>query len=486
MNLKEYAQYDATGLAELVKNGDVTPKELVDLAIEGLNEVNPDLNGVWQVLKDEAYAEIEKGLAEGPFKGVPFLIKEILLHAEGISTNFGSRFAEGFTYAVDSFLMDSFRQAGFVTIGTTSTPEWGYNATAEAVVGGPTHNPWGLGHSSGGSSGGAAVSIASGIVPLAHGNDGGGSIRIPASQSGVVGLKPTRGRVSAGPFNGEVLGGNGIEFALTKTIRDTATLLDAVSVRRPGEYAYAPKLEGFESYAECIKTPVRKLKIAYSTETASGFKPTADVEEALLKTVELLRSLGHEVVEAYPTYDREAFLPAVKDVWAVSVAGMIKAVADATGKIPSTEEIELVMFECYKEGISIPAIQYYTSLNILAGIAREVGMFFEDYDVLLTPTMSSTAIKHGILDANREGVTPQELTNQMLGEVAPYTALFNNTGQPAISLPLQHSDNGFPIGMHFVGKFGDEATLLQLGAQLEVAAPWKDRVPPVHVSRKVQ
>lgn len=479
MNLQEYAKYDGLGLAELVKSKQVTPKELVDLAFEGIDKVNPELNGVWQTLKEQSYKEIENGLPEGDFQGVPFLIKEILLHAKDVSTNFGSRFAEGISFPIDSFLMESFRKAGFVTIGTTSTPEWGYNATTEGVLNGPTHNPWGLGYSSGGSSGGAAASVAAGIVPIAHGNDGGGSIRIPAANSGVIGLKPSRGRVSAGPLNSEPLAGNGIEFALTKTIRDTAALLDIVSEERPGEYCYAPKPT--ESFKEGIKKSVGKLKISYSTKTALNHEPSDEVLKALNQTVELLRSLGHEVVEDYPEYDGEEFLFATNDIWAASVAGMIEAVASMKGEEPTKDVIEAAIWECYQHGKNMSALQYKAAIEIQAKVSRQVGEFFTKYDVALSPTMSSEPVKHGILNANKSDISSLELTHQMLGQIAPYTALYNATGQPAISLPLHFSGNKLPIGMQFAGRYGEELTLLQLGKQLEEAKPWSENTPPIHV-----
>lgn len=481
MNLEEYAKYDGLGLAELVKNKEVSPKELVDLALEGIDKVNPEINAVWQILKDQAYAEIEAGLPEGDFQGVPFLIKEILIHAKDITTNFGSRFAEGVSFPIDSFLMEAFRKAGFVTIGTTSTPEWGFNATTEGVLNGPTHNPWSLGYSSGGSSGGAAASIASGIVPIAHGNDGGGSIRIPAANSGVIGLKPTRGRVSAGPFNSEPLAGNGIEFALTKTIRDTAALLDAVSEERPGEYCYAPRPT--TTFKKAIETSVKKLRISYSTKTALNYEPTLEVTEALNKTVELLRSLGHEVVEDYPEYNGEEFLTATNDIWAASVAGMIEAVASIKGEEPTKDVIEAAIWDCYQEGKNMTALRYKAAIEVQAKVSRQVGEFFTNYDVALSPTMSSEPVKHGVLNANNPDITVLELTQQMLGQVAPYTALYNATGQPALSLPLHLSENNLPIGIQFAGKYGDEATLLQLGKQLEEASPWIDRKPTIHVSQ---
>lgn len=485
MNLKEFSQYDALGLAQLVKEGKVTPKELVDLAIEGIEKTNPEINAVISVLKDEAYKAIEEGLPEGDFQGVPLLIKEIVLHAANVPHSSGSKFAENIVVPIDSYLMEYFRKAGFVLVGTTTTPEFAYNATTESVLNGATHNPWALGHSSGGSSGGAAASVAAGIVPIAHGNDGGGSIRIPAANCGVIGLKPSRGRVSMGPFNAEALAGNGIEFALTKTIRDTAALLDAVSLEKPGEYCYAPNPEGYASFKDAIKEPVRKLRIAYTTENAGGSKPSDDVVKTLNETVELLRSLGHEVVEEAPQYDGEAYLNALHKMWTVSVNHMIHAVADLTGRVPSAENLEAMNWQTYLEGEEISAPDYCAATDVLHNVTRQVGKLFENYDVLLTPTMAAEATKFGVLDANNPNQTTEQFFRKMLGEVAPYTALFNTTGQPAITLPLHESANGLPLGMQFVGHAGAEATLLQLGEQLEKAIPWTDRKPVVHVSNDV-
>lgn len=487
MNLAEYSTYDATGLAQLVREGKVTPKELVDLAIEGIEKVNPHVHAVWQVLKKEAYAQIDAGLPDGEFTGVPFLLKEILAHAKDVTTNFGSKFGEGISFPVDSELIADLKKAGAVLVGTTATPEWGYNATTEAIVKGePTKNAFNPEHSSGGSSGGSATCVTAGVVPFAHGNDGGGSIRIPSSCSGVVGLKPTRGRVSAAPYNSEPLAGNGIEFVLTKTIRDTAAFLDILSEEKPGEYCYAPRLLKFASYKEAIQEPVRKLKIAYSYKTPTGFEPTEEVKAKLAETVEMLKGLGHELVEDTFEIDADEWMDAVNNIWAAAVAEMIVAVADMKGVQPTTEDIEATMWKVYQTGINLPAVQYKQAVNVQAKVSRQVGAFFENYDVVLSPTMSSEPVKLGVLDANDPEKSAKRLTVQMLGEVAPYTAIYNGTGQPAISLPLHRSANGLPIGMQFAGHYGDEATLLQLSKQIEETVKWSEfEKPMIHVSKDI-
>jgi amidase len=480
VNLNEFSSYDGLGLAELVKTKEVKAEELVELSIKGIEKVNPKLNGVVHVIEEEALKEIRSGLPKGDFEGVPFLLKEIICHAKDIPQSMGSRFAEGFTFPIDSFLMERFRKAGFVTVGTTTTPEFAFNATTESLLYGPTHNPWELGHSPGGSSGGAAVSVASGIVPIAHANDGGGSIRIPASCSGIVGLKPTRGRVTFGPYNSEPINGLGIEFGLTKTIRDTASLLDAVSMEQPGEYCYAPK--PLMPYKEIINQPVSKLRIAYSRKTASGYPVSDEVLKALDKTVELLKTLGHEVIEDSPIYDANAYCQATTVIWTSNLYKMIKTISQMTGRTPSEENIEATVWNCYLEGKEMKASELLGAIETNGMITRSVGEFFTGYDVFLTPTISSEPIKHGVLNSNNPNISPFEFTKQMLLEIAPFTSIFNTTGQPAISLPLYMSKNGLPIGMQFAGHYGDESTLLQLGVQLEEALPWKTRTPKIHVS----
>ena len=479
MNLSEFASYDGLGLAELVKNKQVTPKELVQLSIKAINELNPDLNAVVSILEEQAINEIESGLPKGSFTGVPFLIKELVLHAKDVPTSMGSRLAENAVFPIDSELMARFRKAGFVTVGTTTTPEFGYNAATEAVLYGPTRNPWNLNHSPGGSSGGSAASIAAGIVPVAHANDGGGSIRIPASCSGLIGLKPTRGRIPAGPFNSEPLNGIAIEFALTKTVRDTAHLLDAVSGPDIGCYGWpeAPS----EEYKRLIEKPVKPLKIAWTGRPATGVAVDEECIQALHETVQLCRDLGHIVVEDTPKYNAEQFGLATLNIWTANIYKMIEGAAKLTGKIPTEKNIEAAIWQCYLYGREMRASDLLEAIETNATVSRTVGHFFTDYDVLLSPTIATLPAEIGVLNANNPNIDAKQWTEQIF-TYAPFTNLFNATGQPSISLPLKTSKNGLPIGMQFTGRFADEATLLQLASQLEKATPWKDKRPNIHVS----
>lgn len=480
MNLQEYARYDGLGLAELVKKKEVKSEELVELAIQAIKELNPKINAVNQILEEEALQEARGSLPDGPFKGVPFLIKELVLHAKNVPVNMGSRLAEGIVYPVDSELMARFRKAGFVTVGTTNTPEFGYNATTEAIYHGPTRNPWNLDHSPGGSSGGSAASVAAGITPIAHGNDGGGSIRVPASCSGIIGLKPTRGRIPTGPFIGEPLNGLGIEFALTKTIRDTAHLLDAVCGPDPGAYSYVSRPT--ESYQEVIQKEVRPLKIAWSGKPRSGVPVDEECLEALYETVKLCEELGHTVVEDSPEYDAELLSKANLTIWTANIYHMIEGAAKAAGRTPSEENIEAAIWQCYLYGKELKASDLLEALDMNNLVSRSVGQFFTKYDVFLTPVIATLPATIGVLNANNPNIDAKEWTEQIF-TYAPFTGLFNTTGQPSISLPLHFSKNGLPIGMLFTAKLGDEATLLQLGAQLEQAKPWKNKIPSVHVSK---
>ncbi len=479
MNLQEYASYDGLGLAELVKRKEVTPTELAKLALEGIEKVNPSINAVVSVLEEQANTAIANLNEDQPFAGVPFLIKELVLHAEGVPHSMGSRVAENTVVPVDSELMRRFRQAGLVLTGTTTTPEFGYNAATEAVLYGPTRNPWNVGHSPGGSSGGSAAAVASGIVPIAHANDGGGSIRIPASCSGLVGLKPTRGRIPAGPYNSEPLNGIAIEFAVTKTIRDTAALLDQVA--GPDLGCYSALEINHAPYYEAIQQNVRPLKIAWTTEANSGAFVDPECIEAVHQIAKLLEDLGHDVVEARPVYEQESFAKATLDIWTANIYKMIVGAAQGSGKQPSPETIEAAIWKCYEYGRELKAGELLAAIDTNALVSRQVAPFFEEYDILLSPTLGTLPAKIGELNANNPHISATQWTEQIF-TYAPFTNLFNATGQPSLSLPLAMSKSGLPIGLQITGRFADELTLLQLGKQLEEAAPWKNRKPAVHVS----
>lgn len=479
MNISEFSKYDGLGLSNLVKSKQVKPEELVSLSIKAIKELNPDLNAVVSILEEEALNEIKAGLTDGPFTGVPFLIKELVLHAANVPTSMGSRLAEGTVFPVDSELMARFKKAGFVTIGTTTTPEFGYNAATEAVLYGPTRNPWNKNHSPGGSSGGSAAAVAAGIVPVAHANDGGGSIRIPASCSGLIGLKPTRGRIPAGPYNSEPLNGIAIEFGLTKTVRDTAYLLDAVSGPDVGCYGW-PESPA-EEYKKLIEKPIRPLKIALMTKPVSGVPVDEECLKALNETAQLCKDLGHIVVEDTPKYDPEELSLATLRIWTANIYNMIEGSGKMLNRTPSEENIEAAIWQCYLYGKQMKASELLEAIDINAKISRMVGHFFTDYDVLLSPTIATLPAKIGFLNANNPSIDAKQWTEQIF-TYAPFTNLFNATGQPSISLPLKTSKNGLPIGMQFTGRFADEATLLQLATQLEKALPWNERKPEIHAS----
>jgi amidase len=479
ISLKDYTAHDGLGLAELVARKEVTPDELGAAAFEAVAKVNPRINAVLHTIPKEAAAEIRAGLPRGPFTGVPFLIKEIVLHAKGVRCEMGSKLAQGYVPDADTELMARFRRAGFVLAGTTQTPEFGYNPTTETRAFGPVHNPWDLGRSPGGSSGGSGAAVAAGIVPIAHANDGGGSIRIPASCNGLVGLKPSRDRIPSGPDYGDLLCGLACEFALTRSVRDAAALLDVVAGPDPG--APGHPVPPARPYREQIGTPPSRLRIAWTTTPASGAKIDPECEKAVHETVRLLESLGHTLIEDRPRYDWDAFLENVNVIWGAFGVASIDFASAMTGRKPGPDNLEAVTLASYEDGKRYSAIDLLNAMTHCNLVSRQVGPFFEKVDVLVTPTIARQPAPLGELNQNREGMTAMEWTRQVFSYV-PFTPLFNVTGQPAISLPLHWSADGLPVGVQIAGRFGDEATLLRLAAQLEQARPWAAKRPPIHAA----
>ena len=479
ISFEDYASHDGLGLADLVARKDVTAKELADTALAAIEKVNPTINAVIQTVPEQAEATIKAGLPNGPFAGVPFLIKEIVLHAKDIKCEMGCALAKGMAPSADTELMSRFRRAGLVLVGTTQTPELGYSPTTEPRFYGPVHNPWDTGRSPGGSSGGSSAAVAAGIVPVAHANDGGGSIRIPASCNGLVGLKPTRHRIPAGPDYGELLFGLAIEFAVTRSVRDAAALLDAVA----GADVGAPGLPvpPSDSYSKVVSKPPKPLKIAWTTRPASGASADPDCATAVRETVRLLEGLGHTLVEDAPRYDWDAFLASTHILWMAFLASGVHDIAAATGRTPSLDNLEAVTLASYEEGKRYTVVDLIGALGHQNTVCRQVSAFFETVDLLLTPTTAQVAPPLGEINQNRAGMTPTEWTRQVFS-FCPFTPVFNTTGQPAISVPLHYTESGLPVGVQFAGRFGDEATLLQLAAQLEQARPWKNRRPHVHVT----
>ena len=474
MTLEEYTRHDALGLAELVRKGDVSAPELCRTALDAIDRVNPKINAVIETYPERA----ETATAQGPLGGVPFLRKDILLQEEGGLTEFGSRLAAGLRMPFSTDTAERYRQAGLITLGRTTTPEMGFNGATETVKDGPTRNPWNPDRSVGGSSGGSAAIVAAGAVPAAYGNDGGGSIRVPAGCCGCVGLKPSRGRVSMGPTHGSLLLGLVCEHSITRTVRDSAALLDAVQGANPGDPFVIPPPE--RPYVAEIGEPTGQLRIAVARQSWTGAPIDPEVLAALDRTALLCEELGHQVVDAIPQIDGEAFLAATRDIWCGFLALGIDSLAAATGRTPGPDTVEATTLACYEYGKRLPASSVYAGDEVMNACSRETAMLFSDVDVLLTPTIAQKVARIGapFLDANQEGVTADQWIRQIFG-YAPFTALFNATGQPAVSLPLEQDSDGLPIGLQFVGRFGNEALLFRLASALEEARPWRNRRPSI-------
>lgn len=479
MNLDDYSRFDAVGLAELVRRKEVTPEELLRVAVEAIHAVNPALNAVIDTREGDASEALKQGIPEGPFRGVPFLIKDIGLHAAGVPTDMGSRMAQGTVFPHDSALMARYRRAGLVLLGRTNAPEFGNNATTEPVLHGPTRNPWDVKRSPGGSSGGSAAAVAAGIVPVAHGNDGGGSLRIPASLCGVFGLKPTRGRNSLGPDAGDFIFGMGIEHVLSRSVRDSAAMLDATQGPEAGDPYFAPPPQ--RPYLEEVGRAPGRLRIALMTEAPMGSPVSAECVEAARAAARLCTELGHDVVEAAPEHDGQLLHEAVSTVWSATMASLVGMLGQFSGRDPGPELLEATTWAAVRHGRELKATDLQRALGVFNLVSRQVGAFFQQYDVLLSPTVAAPPFPLGLLDANAPR-TAREWYDHAFGH-CPFTALFNVTGQPAMSVPLHWSAEGLPIGVQFAGRYADEATLFQLAGQLEQARPWAQRRPPVHASR---
>ncbi|MCY0996169.1 amidase [Myxococcus sp. MISCRS1] len=479
MHLDDYTRYDALGLAELVRQKEVSPDELLRAALEAIARVNPKLNAVIDVREADAREALKRGVADGPFRGVPFLIKDLVVHAAGIPTELGSRLARGLVLPHDTVLMERYRRSGMVLMGRTNTPEFGNNATTEPVTYGPTRNPWDLSRSPGGSSGGSAAAVASGIVPVAHGNDGGGSLRIPASLCGVFGLKPTRGRVSVGPDGGDAVNGLGIEHVITRSVRDSAAMLDATQGAAPGDPYYAPPPE--RPFLEEVRREPGKLRIAISRKAASGVPVHPDNVAAVEDAAKLCASLGHDIVEAAPVYDDAVLVEAMVSVWCASNAALAEMLGGALGRTLGPDTLEATTWAAVEHGRRLRALDLQAAFAVFNQVSRVVGAFFVDHDALLTPTVAVPPYPLGVLDSNKPMGAGEWYRHVFT--LIPFTPLFNVTGQPAMSVPLHWNAQGLPIGVQFVGRFAEEATLFRLAGQLEHARPWSVRRPPVHAAQ---
>lgn len=475
MSIAEYAQYDGLGLAELVAKKKVKPSELVDEAIRRAEAVNRKLNAVVFADYERARGAALRRLPKGPFTGVPFFLKDIFAFAEGMPTRQACRFMPNIPSDHDSLLTARFRAAGLIPLGKTNVPEFGLVPTTESRLYGACHNPWNLDYSTGGSSGGSAALVAAGVVPLAHANDGGGSIRIPASCCGLVGLKPTRSRTSYAPDFGDVVDGLAVDLVVSRSVRDTAAALDAVAGNVMGDPYWAPPPD---NYLEGIRRKPKKLRIAFATKKLDNRPLHPDCIAAVKAAAKLCAELGHEVEEASPDLDQAMLIPAFMALWGANLAAGIDFLGQLMGRAPTTEDFEGLTWGLYEAGKQVSASQYLIAKGMMAQATRSAAKFHQTYDVWLTATLGTPPVKLGTFDMDERD--PQKSFAPLIDYV-PFTAMQNVTGQPAINLPLHWNKQGLPVGVQFVGRFGDELTLLKLAAEIEKAMPWGDRYADVRV-----
>ena len=468
-----YDDHDALGLADLVRKGEVSAAELLDEALERVAARNPHINAVVSMFEARARRAIADGLPDGPFTGVPFVLKDLGVDVGGEVTTMGSRFFADHRPAASSELTLRYERAGLVIFGKTNTPEMGLNASTEPLLFGPTRNPWNLDHSAGGSSGGAAAAVAAGIVPAAHATDGGGSIRIPASSCGLFGLKPNRGRTPFGPPLGEGWNGLSHGHVVSRTVRDSAAMLDATAGSSVGEPYAAPHYEG--TCLEATQRPPRRLRIGMMTAGRPGVVVDRDAVAAVGFAARLLVELGHDVVEDFTL---PIDWPATTQIFGVlsgtHVAATIRERARVLGREPTVDDIEYVTWVQLANASTRGALDYVDAVRTMHRIGHEVGAAFEEIDVLMTPTAGRPPPPIGLLDMNTDDLPA---FGKEAGRVSNFLGIMNITGQPAMSVPVHWTDDGLPMGVHFAARLGGEPLLFSLAAQLERAAPWAHRRP---------
>lgn len=477
MHLDEYTTHDATGLAELISTGQVGADEVHAAAREALATVNDDLNAVVA----GPFEEPLEYSSDGPLGGVPFVIKDLICHAAGVRTSMGTRLTgpDGVVFDHDTELMSRFRASGLATLATSATPELGYNANTEPVTSGSTRNPWDTSRSAGGSSGGSAALVAAGAVPVAHANDGGGSTRIPAAYNGLVGFKPSRGRVSLAPDMQEALYGCAAESVVTRSVRDTATVFDTICGAAPGDkYAWSGEDYGFAGLA---RQDPRRLRIAVHTESWAGTYVDPEVVASVEAAAQTLQDLGHRVEVATPSFDWDQFMEAHYRYWGGFVAESIAGISAMSGLEPGPETLEAAILKGWEYGRSLTVLDMAEASSVVNTITRSVAAFYRDYDVLLTPTTNTVAPVLGHLDSDDSSLSHEEWTRRIFDTVS-FTPLQNLTGTPAVSVPARPSSTGLPIGVQFAGRINEDGLLMQLAGEYERAAGWSDRRPRVHAS----
>jgi amidase len=492
---KEYPEYDGLGLAELVRKKEVAPIDLVEEAIQRIEALNPQINSVIHKMYDYARGLAKGPLPKGPFAGVPFLLKDLVAACANEPMRKGCRFFSNYVPDHDTELTARFKAAGLIIVGKSNVPEFGLTPVTESELFGPCKNPWDLTRTPGGSSGGSAAAVAARLVPVAHGNDGGGSIRVPASCCGLFGLKPSRGRIPTGPDYGDLWLGFAAEHVLSRTVRDSAAMLDATAGPDVGVSYHAPPPA--RPFLEEVGENPGKLRIAFTSKPFMGRAVHDDCLKGLESTAKLLRELGHEVVEAAPDIDGEAFVDAYVGAICGDVRADIEEAEKLIGRRPTPRDFEPATWAFGLLGRQISSAESTRQLRFLQGCTRQIGRFFEDYDLLLTPTLGMPPLKIGELGLKPAEVLLLSVVNRLRAgwvlramraadastrktfDFIPYTPVFNVTGQPAMSVPLHWNTEGLPIGSHFAGRYGDEATLLRIAGQLEQAQPWSAKAAPI-------
>ncbi len=480
MTLDEYAAHDALGLAALVACGDVTATELAALAMRAIDAVNPAVNAVVETYPDRIGGLDEASLGDGPFRGVPFLMKDVFGHEAGRRIELGSRLCAGMTADGDSAYCTLVKAAGVNVIGRSAAPEYSMSGTTEGALYGNTSNPWRAGYSAGGSTGGGMAAVVAGIVPIAHGSDIAGSIRIPAGFCGGVGLKPSRGRISFAPLLDENGYGLAQTFVQTKSVRDAAAMLDCLAVPQVGDPFLIPRPA--ERYATLATKPPKPLRIGWSTAPLMGFPVDPEVADAIVRTATLLEQQGHDVDEVTPAFDGLAAMQGMMDVWFFGLDARLDGYAARSGRSIGPDTLEPVVLKLYEYAKTLTAPRFLAALAALNVSRRRLATVFAAHDVWITPTTPRVAEPWGLYNLGRADVDVRDLAETLFRPTCQFTLPHNIMGTPALSLPLAVHSNGLPIGVQLAAGPANEHLLLQLATMLEAAMPWSGRVPPLHAS----
>jgi amidase len=471
VQLAEYSRCDAIELRRLLAARELHADEVRDAALRAIEAVRP-LNAVVSGPYEDA-----AGSDDGPLAGVPFAVKDTLPEADR-PLSFGSRLLDGYVARREATLAQRLRAAGLVSLVRSATPEFAFNTDTAPVLHGATLNPWDPARSPGGSSGGAAALVASGALPVAHGNDGGGSIRIPAAWCGLVGLKPSRGRVPMGPAVGEAVGGFAHEFALTRSVRDAAALLDAVVGPAPGDRYYVARPQ--TSYAEAVGKRPAPLRVAVHADSFFGTPTEPAVREAAQDAARALQGMGHHVEEACATVNVEALRACMETIWSVDLAGLAATFSRISGREARPGQVEAASWACIRRGRELSALELEAAQAVVNSTSRRWGRFLDDYDLFLCPTAPTAAPPSGVPDQDSDEIATAGDWLEAVFGLIPFTPLANLTGQPAISLPLGHGADGMPVGVMLTAQTLREDLLLAVAAALEEALPWRDRRPLVY------